>query len=100
MKPKAFFFLLLFVAFLSTPTVVKLIEKKADVSQFYSFSEEEDDVLCFHVFSVDGKDVITLPYCLTVLDEVPLHFELHTIRHDNVAEEIFLPPPEQQEYYT
>lgn len=81
--------------------MVKLIEKKADVSQFYSFSEEEeDDVLCFHVFSVDGKDVITLPYCLTVLDEVPLHFELHTIRHDNVAEEIFLPPPEQQEYYT
>ena len=33
--------LFIFVSFLSVPTIVTLIEKKVDVSAFYSFSEEE-----------------------------------------------------------
>ena len=41
MKFIARFILFIFVAFLSTPTIVTLIEKNTDISLFYSFSEEE-----------------------------------------------------------
>ena len=33
--------LFIFISFLSTPTIVSLIEKKVDTDIFYSFSEEE-----------------------------------------------------------
>ena len=41
MKYLAQIVLVLFVAFLSTPTIVSIIEKKTDVSIFYSLTEEE-----------------------------------------------------------
>ena len=85
---------LLFVAFLSTPTVVKLIEKKADVSQFYNFSEEEDDVICFTVFSLDVKENNLSQFEFTIEEKALLLLVENQQRHDNVADEIFLPPPE------
>ncbi len=40
-KIYATYLLFLFIAFLTTPTVVKLIDKNADVSIVYNFAEEE-----------------------------------------------------------
>lgn len=93
-KRLAILLLFLFVAFLSTPSIVKLIEKKADVSQFYNFSEEEDDVFCFSVFSLEMKEN-NVPQCqLTSEEKTILLLNENQQRHDNVADEIFLPPPE------
>jgi hypothetical protein len=41
MKSVARILMVLFIAFLSMPTIVTLIEKNTDVSLFYSFAEEE-----------------------------------------------------------
>jgi hypothetical protein len=93
MKFVAKLLLVLFVAFLSAPTIVKLIEKNTDVSFFYSFSEEE--------FDKDYKEIkanLSNEYEFVFID---LSNSTSTIivsenlsRHDNVSEEIFSPPPE------
>ena len=40
-KIYAIYLLILFIAFLATPTVVKMLDKNADVSIVFSFTEEE-----------------------------------------------------------
>jgi hypothetical protein len=97
-KRIALLFSFLFIAFLSTPTLVKLIEKKADVSQFYNFSEEEDDVLSFTVFSNDVKVSFLPIFHVPSSEKQLILLDGFMMRHDNLAEEIFLPPPEQIGY--
>ena len=81
-----------FVAFLSTPTVVTLIQKNTDTSMFYSFAEEE-----IHKELKEVKAEIKQQFDYPFLD---LQIKNTTIisenlsRHDNVASEIFSPPPE------
>lgn len=93
MKLIARFILFIFVAFLSTPTIVTLIEKNTDVSMFYNFAEEENH-----------KDIKQIKADLSLGFDYPL-IELRNnrdskitsknlLRHDNIAEEIFIPPPE------
>ncbi|MES2545757.1 MAG: hypothetical protein V4548_12795 [Bacteroidota bacterium] len=83
--------LVVFVFFLSTPTIVSLIEKNSDTSYFYSFSEEEQ----MHKevkaeFKFDAYHFVpnfSLKTTTLILSE-------NLSRHDNVFEEIFSPPPE------
>jgi hypothetical protein len=98
MKRIALLFSFLFVTFLSTPTLVKLIEKKVDVSQFYNFSEEEDDILSFPVFSNEERISFLPIYPIKSSESQSVLLDEFMMRHDNVAEEIFLPPPEPIEY--
>ncbi|MFN3754004.1 hypothetical protein [Flavobacterium sp.] len=92
MKFIASLILILFVAFLSTPTVVTLIKKSTDISVFYSFAEEE--------IHKDIKEVKGLKQCFDYpFTELQLHPNSKIIsenlsRHDNTTEEIFSPPPE------
>lgn len=92
MKFIARFILIVFIAFLSTPTVVTLIKKSTDISMFYSFAEEE--------IHKDLKEVKALKQCFdypfTGLEFRPDSkiVSENLSRHDNVAEEIFSPPPE------
>lgn len=93
MKLIARFFLFLFIAFLSTPTIIKLIEQSTDTSMFYSMSEEE------HA----KKEVKNLLYIVTSASA----FELKSVtvrslilsenlsKHDNVSRSIFTPPPDR-----
>jgi hypothetical protein len=93
MKLIARFILFIFVAFLSTPTIVTLIEKNSDISMFYNFAEEENH-----------KEVKEIKADLNLGFDYPF-IELkgncdskiiskNALRHDNIAEEIFIPPPE------
>lgn len=92
MKFIAGFILIIFVAFLSTPTVVTLIKKSVDISIFYNFAEEE--------IHKDLKEVKALKQCFDYpFTEAELNPNSKIIsenlsRHDNVSEEIFSPPPE------
>ena len=92
MKLLTGFILVIFVSFLATPTVVTLIKKGTDVSMFYSFSEEE--------IHKDIKEVKSLKTCFDYpFTETELRSDSKIIsenlsRHDNIAEEIFSPPPE------
>lgn len=48
MKSLVNVFLFIFIAFLSTPTLVGLIDKKADTSCFYTMCEEEENHIPFN----------------------------------------------------
>ena len=85
--------LVLFVAFLSTPTIVKLIEKNTDISVFYSFSEEE-----IHKDYKEIKANLNQEFEFTFVNLSNITsskiISENLSKHDNVFEEIFSPPPE------
>lgn len=92
MKWIAQLFLMVFVAFLATPTVVSLIEKNTDTSYFYSTAEEEQPHKEVKADLHNG-----LVYTLISFPETKsaaIH-AAHVTRHDNIASAIFIPPPEQ-----
>ena len=91
MKHLAQIILVLFVAFLSTPTIVSLIEKKTDVSIFYSLAEEE-----IHKELKEVKAEIKsydYPISTIALKKSRIVSE-NLSKHDNVSSVIFSPPPE------
>ena len=91
MKYLAQIVLVLFVAFLSTPTIVSLIEKKTDVSIFYSLTEEE-----IHKELKEVKAEIKsydYPISTIALKKSRIVSE-NLSKHDNVSSVIFSPPPE------
>jgi hypothetical protein len=85
--------LVFFVIFLSTPTIVTLIKKNTDISVFYSFSEEE-----MHKDYKEIKADLRHEYSFIFVDLSQSTsnniISENLSRHDNVAEEIFSPPPE------
>ena len=93
MKTVVKFILVIFVFFLSTPTIVSLIEKNCDTSVFYNMSEEE------HVHHKEVKAEMKNDFCYvipTVAETASslIHSE-NLSKHDNISASIFIPPPDQ-----
>jgi hypothetical protein len=84
--------LIIFVAFLSTPTVVTLIKKSVDISMFYSFAEEEIHKDLKEVKAI--KQYFDYPFTEAKLNSDSKIVSENLSKHNNVAEEIFSPPPE------
>lgn len=91
MKILANLLLLLFITFLSTPTVVSVIEKNCDTSIFYTMSEEETHKEIKVVFQ--GGHQYSLNEML-FRSSGPI-FTDNQLTHDNISRSIFIPPPEQ-----
>jgi len=93
MKLIARFILFVFVTFLVTPTLVTLIEKNTDVSMFYSFTEEEN-----HKDIKEIKADLRLSFDYPIMEIIEYQnskiISKNLMRHDNIAEEIFIPPPD------
>ena len=85
--------MVLFIAFLSTPTVVTLIEKATDISMFYNFSEEEihKDL---KVIKADLKQQFDYPFMDLKIKLNSKIISENLSHHDNVTSSIFSPPPE------
>ncbi|RZJ67566.1 MAG: hypothetical protein EOO50_04580 [Flavobacterium sp.] len=84
--------LLVFVFFLSTPTIVSVIKKSCPTASFYNMSEEE----LAHK-EVKAELNCHFAYEFPMIEQVlkqdsPLHPELN---YDPLAARIFVPPPEQ-----
>lgn len=85
-------FLILFIAFLLTPTIVTVIEKSTDISIFYTASEEEPahkEIKVF--FYLDNfVDVLLFEKLSTsaILSE-------NLSKYGNVTSSIFIPPPNE-----
>lgn len=94
MKLVARFILFIFVAFLSTPTVVTLIEKNTDVSMFYSFAEEENNHKEVKEVKADLRLGFDYPFIASKERKSAIIISENRLRHDNIADEIFIPPPE------
>jgi len=92
MKLASTFLLVLFIAFLSTPTIVSLIEKKSDTSCFYNTSEEE---LTHKHIKVELKFEPELSLICFSKPSSALILSENLSKHDNVASAIVIPPPEQ-----
>jgi predicted PurR-regulated permease PerM len=85
--------LFLFIAFLSMPTVVSLIEKNTDISVLYSFSEEEiqKDLKDIKASIKDESLFVFVDW--NQITKTPIISE-NVAKHDNVFASIFSPPPE------
>lgn len=84
--------LFVFITFLVTPSIVSVIEKSADMSIFYSFSEEEKAHK--EIKAVFNFDIVSTPVNLSQLDSSLIHSE-NLSKHDKISSKIFIPPPEQ-----
>ena len=93
MKLIATAILIVFITFLSTPTIVTLIEKSTDISLFYSFSEEEVHKN-YNEINAYIKESSECHLLDSKIDPCILIVSENLSRHDNVADEIFSPPPE------
>lgn len=85
--------LVLFVTFLSTPTIVTLIERNTDVSLFYNFSEEEIHKEIKEI-KADLKQSFDYPLMVSKVLRNSKIISENLSRHDKISEEIFSPPPE------
>ena len=92
MKIAVRIFIFVFFIFLSTPTIVSLIEKATDTSCFYSMTEEE----------VSQKEIKTQIIVYNSFPQINFYIQknskIHSInilRHDSISSKIFIPPPDQ-----
>ncbi|MEO5776592.1 MAG: hypothetical protein ABIQ27_06785 [Flavobacterium sp.] len=85
--------LIVFIAFLSTPTLVTLIKKNTDTSIFYSFAEEEIHKQVKEV-KAELKQQFDYPFLDLKIDKNTTIISENLSRHDNVASEIISPPPD------
>lgn len=90
MKTATYLFLILFILFLATPTIVSVVNKSCDTSYFYSISEEE----LSHKAVKEFKSYISNEHSfkLAKLDSSLIISENY-LKHDNITPAIFSPPP-------
>ncbi|WP_255512744.1 hypothetical protein [Flavobacterium sp. GT3R68] len=84
--------LFVFVIFLSTPTIVSLIEKSTDTSCFYSMSEDElshKEIKAEFKFDSNYELINLSGFTSSLILSENLS------KHDNIAGSIFIPPPDQ-----
>ena len=90
MKIVAKIFLILFIVFLATPTIVTVIEKSLDISVFFNLSEEEH----FHkeiIIVVSLKHFLNVSYYVSSVINENTFGEV--IQHDKITASRFIPPP-------
>jgi len=93
MKFLAKIILFLFVTFLSTPTIVSLIEDMTDSTILFDFAEEET-IKKSNEIKADLKHSYYFSFFKTALNNSLIIISENLSKHDNVTEEIFSPPPE------
>ena len=85
--------LFLFIIFLSTPTVVGMIDDDVDISCFYNLAEEEET----NPTVLEVKILPTIQYAFFnffTLETLKYNVNLnHLLSYDNLAHKIFSPPP-------
>jgi hypothetical protein len=87
--------LFVFILFLSTPTIVSLIEKDTDTSCFYTLSEEEHSHKEIKVDFVFDTNCVVFDFLNTALELCSsLILSENLSKHDSITCGIFIPPPD------
>jgi hypothetical protein len=82
-----------FITFLSTPTLVGMIDDKVDTSYFYNMCEEEENLVSFNeIKSLPSKNISFLHIDFEDLESFRI-FSNKNISFFNLAHQIFSPPP-------
>jgi hypothetical protein len=94
MKTIAQLLLFVFITFLVTPTIVSVIEKSADFSTLYDYSEKEQSQKEIKdVKIVFDFGIAYIPNKFYSLNYNIIHSE-NLSKHDKISSKIFIPPPE------
>lgn len=95
MKVVVSFLVFLLITFLSTPTIISVLDKDADISYFYTLSEEEEEnqVSFDEIKSValSSQELLSFFYNSSVTLNVAM---VANLSFTNLAHQIFSPPPE------
>jgi hypothetical protein len=83
----------MFITFLSTPTIVGMVDDQVDTSYFYSTCEEEENHAPFNeIKSVPTKNFSFINFSLNKIAKLNVLIE-HDLSFANLAHQIFSPPP-------
>ena len=86
--------LFLFITFLSTPTIVGMIDNQVDTSYFYSTCEEEENHAPFNeIKTVQTTNYSVIHFSFGELAKLNVLMEHDLLSFDNLAHQIFSPPP-------
>ena len=95
MKIVAKIFLILFIVFLTTPTIVTVIEKSLDISVFFNLSEEQhfhkEIIIVFSLQNFLNIDTMSVASSTRILSE-------KLFKYDKITASRFIPPPNALEY--
>ena len=96
MKVVVSFLVFLLITFLSTPTIISILDKDADISYFYTLSEEEEEenqVSFDEIKSValSSQELLSFFHNSSVTLNVTM---VANLSFTNLAHQIFSPPPE------
>lgn len=94
MKVVVSFLVFLLITFLSTPTIISVLDKDADISYFYTLSEEEENQVSFDEIksvALSSQELLSFFYNSSVTLNVAM---VANLSFTNLAHQIFSPPPE------
>ncbi len=94
MKVLVSFFVFLLITFLSTPTIISVLDKDADISYFYTLSEEEESQVSFDEIksvTLSSQELFSFFYNSSAILNVAT---VTNLNFTNLAHQIFSPPPE------
>ena len=93
MKFLSVIFLVSFLTFLVTPTVLGVIDNEADTSYFYSMCEEEENFTSYSdIESIQTNCISVFKIAIKGFTESSFFFITDLI-FNNLAHQIFSPPP-------
>ena len=86
-------FLFLFIAFLATPTLIGIVDDQIDTSYFYNLSEEEESHASFDELNFSPTtSYFFINFSSNKLANLNVLI-VHDLSFDNLAHQIFSPPP-------
>lgn len=88
-KAIAILFSILFVAFISAPSIIVAVDENVDVSIFYSITEEENESFKFPLSNSDFNELENL-YATNAQDYLGYYFKNYSKPHLNLIS----PPPD------
>jgi len=87
-------FLFIFITFLSTPTLIGIVDEEADTSYFYTMCEEEENHAPFNeIKTVPTTNDSVIHFAFRELTKFDALMEQDLLNFDNLAHQIFSPPP-------
>ncbi|WP_146193342.1 MULTISPECIES: hypothetical protein [Flavobacterium] len=84
----------MFFIFLMTPTVVSILDRKADTSYFYNMAEEEENHVSFEAINVSSQLFINCESVSVSCSKNNLFLNRNEVILESLSALIFLPPPE------
>lgn len=95
MNKTAYLLLILFAAFIATPTVVTYVDKNADISMAFTANEEENSSKNQIAFEYTLQDHNTRSISIHFLQKQAAFNYYYKVGHGSISLDVLSPPPKQ-----